>query len=168
MKFKQILFLIVLILISNIYNLAQQVTDSHRCTVVVADISKVKSLDSDNEDFEDDSPEIKSQEIGKFDTVIGEEELIVKSFKLPDTKLFVTASVFYTDESMAGKDSQDSMSLEIMISSKPERNALSAINFAESEVLSKNFEVARASTIYKTGKKKFMIIMECRANTRPK
>ena len=70
--------------------------------------------------------------------------------------------MWYTDESMAGEDSQDSVSLQLTISPTPKRDVLSGLQFAEAEVLSKNFEVSRVSTIYRTQRRSFYLIMECR------
>ena len=47
--------------------------------------------------------------LGKFTTVLGEEELTTKAFRLPGTRLFIVASVFYTDESMASEKGSDSV-----------------------------------------------------------
>jgi len=142
---------------------AQQVKYSDRCTVGVVDLTGIRSVDRDNES----APKPKTKELGSFDTVIGEEELTTRSFRLPQTKLYVVASVWYTDESMAGEDSQDSVSLQLTISTAPKRDVLASLQFAEAEVLVKNFDVARVSTTYKTPRRSFYIIMECRKNTRP-
>ena len=143
--------------------LAQEIKYSDRCTVGVADMTGIRTADLEK----DSSPNLKSKELGTFDTVIGEEELTTKSFRLPKTNLYVVASVWYTDESMAGRNSQDSLSLQLTISRTRKRDTLSALQFAEAEVLSKNFEVARVSTLYKTAAHRFYIVMECKAHTRP-
>ena len=143
--------------------LAQDTKYSDRCTVVVADMTGIRTAEVEKE-F---PPKPKSKELGTFDTVIGEEELTTKSFRLPKTKIYVVASVFYTDESMAGGGSQDSVSLELTISPRPKRDVLAGLQTAEAEVLLKNFEVARVSTIYKMAGRSFYIVMECRKHTRP-
>jgi hypothetical protein len=142
---------------------AQQIKYSDRCTVGLVDVTGIRSADLENEFAR--MP--KTKELGSFDTVIQEEELTTKAFRLPKTKLYVVASVWYTDESMAGDDSQDSVSLQLTISPTPKRDVLAGLQFAESEVLSKHFEVSRVSTIYKTKRRSFYIIMECRKHTRP-
>ncbi|HEX8846121.1 MAG TPA: hypothetical protein VF791_15830 [Pyrinomonadaceae bacterium] len=142
--------------------LAQETKTSDRCTVGVIEITGIKTADLEN----DSSPQSKFKELGTFDTVIGEEELTTKSFRLPKTKLYIVAGVWYTDESMAGEDSQDSVSLELTISPTPKRNILSGLQFAKAEVLSKDFDVARVASIYKTRRRSFYIVMECRKHTR--
>ena len=143
--------------------LAQQSKYSDRCTVGLVDVTGIRSAELENES----SRKLKTKELGSFDTVISEEELTTKSFRLPQTKLYVVASVWYTDESMAGDDSQDSMSLQLTISPTPKRDVLLGLQFAEAEVLLKNFEVSRVSTIYKAQRRSFYIIMECRKQSRP-
>jgi len=63
----------------------------------------------------------KSAELGSFATVIAEEEL-TKAFRLPRTGLFIVASVFYTDESMASEKGADSISLELALSRGKQRD----------------------------------------------
>jgi hypothetical protein len=55
-------------------------------------------------------------------------------YSFPGTKLIVTATVYYTDESMASKKAQDSMELGIVVGPKAEQEALSAMNNAVAEV----------------------------------
>jgi hypothetical protein len=136
---------------------------SDRCTIKSIEMTGVRTSDFEN----DPAPKLKPTELGTFDTVVSEEELTSKAFRLPGTNLFVVASVWYTDESLAGKDSQDSASLGLTISRNPKRDILSALQYAEAEMLMENFEVARVTTIFKTQRHSFYIEMECRKNTRP-
>ncbi len=136
---------------------------SDRCVVSVVDITGKKLSDLAS----DVSPTLKTEELGRFDTAIGEEELTSKVFRLPKSKLFVIASVWYTDESMAGENSQDSLSLQLTISRTAKRDILAGLQFAEAEVLSLNFQVARVTTVFKEQKRSSYIVMECRKNIRP-
>lgn len=68
--------------------------------------------------------------LGEFQTVVGEEELTTKSYPFPESKLVITASVFYTDESMPA----ESMMLGLVVSDKALKDALSAPNNAVAEV----------------------------------
>jgi hypothetical protein len=68
--------------------------------------------------------------LGEFQAVVGEEELTTKSYPFPDSKLLITASVFYTDESMPA----ESMMLGLVVSDKALKDALSAPNNAVAEV----------------------------------
>jgi hypothetical protein len=105
--------LLLVFLLGSVF--AQQTKYSDRCTVGLIDVTGMRSADLENES----SRKLKPKELGSFDTVIYEEELTTKSYKLPKTRLYVIASVWYTDESMAGEDSQDSVSLQLTISPTP-------------------------------------------------
>ncbi len=152
-----------LLLLLFISGASAQTKYSDRCTVKSVDVTGLKASDFENEA----ALKPRLTDLGTFDTVVREEELTSKAFRLPGTELFVVASVWYTDESMAGKDSQDSVSLGLTISRNPQRDILSSLRHAEAEMLMKNFEVARVTTIFKTEKHSFYLEMECRKNTRP-
>ena len=143
--------------------LAQGSRYTDRCTVNFVNVTGIKTSDFEN----DTAPNLKERKLGTFDPVVNEEELTTRSFRLPNTKLYVIASVWYTDESMGGEDSQDSIMLQLTISPKPKRDIFAGLQFAEAEVLSRNFEVARATTIYKSRGRSFLITMECRRHRLP-
>jgi hypothetical protein len=157
---RRLIFAALLILLSISSTLAHT-KYFDRCVVKTVDVTGVKISDFEN----DAAPKLKSTELGTFDTVVGEEELTTRAFRLPATRLFVVASVWYTDESMASENSYDSVSLGLSISRTPQRDILSSLQYAEAETLMKNFEVTRVTTIFKTPKHSFYIEMECRKNT---
>lgn len=68
--------------------------------------------------------------LGEFTTKVGEEELTTRSFSFPESRQVITASVYYTDESMPA----NSMMLAIVISDKAQESALSSANNAVAEV----------------------------------
>ena len=82
---------------------------------------------------------LRSGVLGSFDTVVGEEERTTKAFRLPGTKLFVVAAVFYTDESMGSPEGSDSMSLELTLSNSRRRDVLRSLSFADAENPSEGF-----------------------------
>ena len=100
--------------------------------------------------------------LGTFETVVGEEERTVRSFRIPGTKLFAVASVFYTDESMRLEDNFYSISLELTISRRAKRDPLNSLYYAEAEAMSVTPNVARVSTLIKIRGRPTMIVMECR------
>jgi hypothetical protein len=106
-----------------------------------------------------------TRSLGAFDTVIGEEERTVKAFALPGTKLFVVASVFYTDESMGSQQGSDSVSLELTLSRNRQRNVLRSLSFADAEMPS-TVDVGRVTMLIKVNHKRQFIIMECRRHSR--
>jgi hypothetical protein len=107
-----------------------QKSNSDRCIVAIADMQNRKSA-----------------ELGWFSTVIAEEELTTKAFKLPRTGLFIVASVFYTDESMASEKGADSISLELALSKGKERNVLASLSWAEAEMPLSTFDVGRVTML---------------------
>jgi hypothetical protein len=123
--------------------------NSDRCEVALADVKTQKST-----------------ELGTFATVIAEEELTTRAFRLPGTKLYVVASVFYTDESMASERGADSVSLELSLSRGRKRDVLRSLNWAEAEMPLNGFDVGRVSMIIRANGLPKMVIMECRKGVR--
>ena len=64
----------------------------------------------------------------EFRPNIGEEELTTKTYRFPRSKLIITASVFYTDESLPSVKSADSIMVGIVVSPKRLREAFFADN----------------------------------------
>jgi hypothetical protein len=104
--------------------------------------------------------------LGKFTTVLAEEELTTKAFPLPGTRLFIVASVFYTDESMASEKGSDSVMLELALSTGQKRDVLHSLSWAEAEMQLKDFEVGRVTMLVKSGARPQLVIMECRKDVR--
>ena len=142
---KQILLIIIaglaLVLSSN-DALAQKSSDNCELYVVDVDLKKEVLLE-------------------KFTTVIGEEELTNKSYPLLKTGLVVTASVYYTDESMASAHGNDSMIVGIAVSGKALPNAFSTPNNAFAEVTLATLDVVRAKMYYKANSKTYLIGVQC-------
>jgi hypothetical protein len=130
-----------------------QTVYSDRCDVAALDISGKKPEEFDK---------LQGEHLGAFDTIIGEEELTVRIYRLPRTKLFVIASVFYTDESMASEKGYDSVSMQLAISTKPKRDVLNSLTFSDAEMPLEGFDVGRVTTKVKSARQAFMILMECR------
>jgi hypothetical protein len=120
-------------------------TNCHRCEVVAADIAAKRVLKK-----------------VEFSPVIGEEELTNKVFRIPETNLTVTASVFYTDESMASKAGQDSIQLALAVSKRAWPDAFQSPNNAVSEVTLATFDTARVQTNVRFGFRKLLVSMECK------
>ena len=146
---KQILVIIIaglsLVLSSN-DALAQRGSDNCEMYVVDVDLKKEVILE-------------------KFTTDIGEEVLTNKSYPLAKTGLVVTASVYYTDESMASAHGQDSMMLGVAVSNKALPNAFSTPNNAVAEVTLATLDVVRAKMYYKVNSKTYLIGVQCSKGT---
>jgi hypothetical protein len=148
----QLLKVPLIILVSSIVAMSQA-SSSDRCQVMILDITgrNINQIE-----------DLAGEPLGGFDTVKAEEELTTRVYRLPKTSLFVVASVWYTDESLASEKGADSISLELMISKRPRRNIRRALHFSDSEVPVNGFDVARVSTLVKAQHKTIFVIMECR------
>lgn len=126
-----------------------QSSNSDRCTVTVAEVQTKKST-----------------ELGSFNTVVGEEELTTRAFRLPRTALFIVASVFYTDESMASEKGSDSISLEIALSKHKQRDVLASLSWAEAELPLRTFDVGRVTMLIKVNGRSQLVLMQCKKDVR--
>jgi hypothetical protein len=123
--------------------------NSDRCEVGIANLKTQKSV-----------------MLGTFKTVIAEEELTTKAFRLPQSNLFIVASVFYTDESLASEKGADSISLELVLSSSRKRNVLRSRGWAEAELPLNGFDVGRVTMMIKARDHPELVVMECRKDVR--
>ncbi|HEU4510195.1 MAG TPA: hypothetical protein VFR78_18320 [Pyrinomonadaceae bacterium] len=123
--------------------------NSDRCEVVLVDVKGGKST-----------------ELGTFTTVVAEEELTTRTFRLPGTKLYIVASVFYTDESMASERGASSISLNLTLSKSQKRDVLRSLNWAKAEMPLNGFDVGRVGMMVRIHGRPRMVLMECREPVR--
>ena len=142
---KQILLIIIagLALVFSSHDALAQ-SSSDNCELYVVDVDLKKEL-----------------MLEKFTTVIGEEELTNKSYPLLKTGLVVTASVYYTDESMASAHGNDSMLVGVAVSNKALPNAFSTPNNTLAEVPLATLDVIRSKMYYKVNSKTYLIGVQC-------
>ena len=98
----------------------------------------------------------------QFSPLTGEEELTNNVFRIPGTRLLVTASVFYTDESMVSNVGQDSMKLGLAVSNQRWNQAFASPNNAVAEVTLHSFDTARVKTNIWSGSRRLLVGMECK------
>lgn len=98
----------------------------------------------------------------EFRSVIGEEELTTRSYPFPGHKLVITASVFYTDESMASVAGVDSMQVGIAVSEKVQKEALSAENNALAEITLHQRDTVRTKKYLTVSGRRYLVGMECK------
>jgi hypothetical protein len=102
--------------------------------------------------------------LGEFTAKVGEEELTTKSFPFPDSKQVITASVYYTDESMPAT----SVMLAIVISDKAQESALSAPNNAVAEVnYDENTKAIRVRKYVEMQGRFFLVGLQCNRKLSP-
>ena len=142
-------FLLVLIAMGTISAPAQTTSSCfphcHQCELVAADMTSKRILKK-----------------VEFSPLTGEEELTNKVFGIPGTNLRVTASVFYTDESMASRAGLDSMKLALAVSESSLPDAFQSPNNAITEVTLATFDTARVQTNVRYGSRGLLVSMECK------
>jgi hypothetical protein len=101
----------------------------------------------------------------EFHPTIGEEELTTRTYPFPKSSLVITASVYYTDESMASAEGSDSMLVGIVVSPKAQKDALSSPNNAVMEVTqSDNRYTVRVKKYTSLKGRLYLVGVECRCN----
>jgi hypothetical protein len=101
----------------------------------------------------------------EFRPVIGEEELTTKTYRFPRSKLIITASVFYTDESLRSVKSADSIIVAVVVSPRRQREALSAENNAVAETTyTSNPITIQARKFVRVNKRYYAVGIECHCN----
>jgi hypothetical protein len=144
---------------------AQSQTDV--CHVYVLDVAKARRAAESFTETGNAAADAKALSVGQtvfaeFSPVMGEEELTTKSYRFPGTRLMITASVYYTDESMASAEGSDSMTIGIAVSPKSLKNALTAEHNAASEVTSNKVDTVRAKKYLRVNGRLYLIGIECR------
>ena len=101
----------------------------------------------------------------EFRPVTGEEELTTKTYRFPRSKLIITASVFYTDESLRSVKTADSIIVAVVVSPKRQREALSAENNAVAETTyTSNPITIQARKFVRVNKRFYAVGIECHCN----
>ena len=149
-------------------------TRSDVCHVYVVDVAEARKAAESLR--ESGSAEADAKALSKGQTVFpefrpvrGEEELTTKTYRLPGSSLIITASVYYTDESMASAEGADSMLVGIVMSPQPQQNALSAESNAVSEVtFNDKLDTVRAKQYVRVKGLLYLVGIECHCKERQK
>jgi len=104
----------------------------------------------------------------EFHPTIGEEELTTKTYKFPGSAFIISASVYYTDESMASSQTNDSMLLGIAVS----RRALSDATVGPDAVFSEvtyndGTDTVRVHKYTRVDRRLYIVGLECRCKEKP-
>ncbi len=152
------------------------VEERDRCYVWALDIEAGRELFNDLNDekwerMTEDEKKAAAAEVEKrfekFHPELGEEELTARTYPLPRTDQTITASVYYTDESMAvDVDGQPevlySMFLCLAVGESPHENACEAPNNAVAEVADTKFNFkSRVSTRVEVNGRPYSIGLDC-------
>lgn len=151
-------------------NVASGQTRRDVCHVYVVDVAQAQKAAAAFRESGNPQADAKALSAGQtvfpeFFPKIGEEELTTKTFRFPKSNLIITASVFYTDESMASAKGNDSMLLGIVVSPKAAQDATSAPNNAVTEVTyNDSFDTVRTKKFLTVNGRQFLVGLECRSS----
>jgi hypothetical protein len=149
-------------------------TRKDACHVYVVDVALARKAFEGFSETGNSAADAKALAVGQtvfpeFHPLIGEEELTTKTYPFPRGNLVITASVFYTDESMASVEGADSMMVGIVISPKRQRDAISAENNAVSEVTENDYlDTVRAKKYVQVNGRLYLVGIECRCKEKTK
>ena len=142
-------------------------TRSDVCHVYVVDVEKAQKAYEGYRETGNAEADAKALLVGQtqfpaFHPVTGEEELTTKTYPFPGSDLIITASVYYTDESMKSAAGFDSMLVGVVTSLKAQPDATSAENNAVSEVTDNdNLDTVRAKKYVKVKDRLYLVGIEC-------
>ena len=163
---KRIIIVNLLILVTTCVAGAQ--TRSDVCHVYVVDVATATKAAKTFRESGDAPTDAKALSAGQttfpeFRPVIGEEELTTKTYPFPGNNLTITASVYYTDESMASVHGSDSLLIGIVISPRAQKDAISAEGNAVAELTyGEHVDTVRAKKYLKINGRLYLIGIECR------
>lgn len=154
--------------------IAEAQTRSDVCHVYVVDVAQARKAVESFRESGSAEADAKALSVGQtvfpeFRPVKGEEELTTKTYRLPGSSLIITASVYYTDESMASAKGVDSMLVGVVMSPQPKQNAISAESNAVSEVtFNDNLDTVRAKQYVRVKGLLYLVGIECHCKERQK
>jgi hypothetical protein len=142
-------------------------TQGDICHVYVVDVAKAEKAfdeyrDTGNPQADNKALAAAQTTFPEFATVIGEEELTTKTYPFPHSNLIITASIYYTDESMASSKGVDSMLVGVVVSPKAQKDAVSAEDNAVSESTLNGRDTVRVKKHLKVNGRLYLVGVECK------
>jgi len=144
------------------------------CHVYVVDVAKTRKAAESFRETGNAAADAKAMSAGQtvfpeFRPARGEEEITTKTYAFPGSDLTITASVFYTDESMASAEGSDSMLVGIVTSPKAQPNAITAEGNSVTEVTyNDKLDTVRAKTYVRIAGRLYLVGIECHCKEMPK
>lgn len=137
-------------------------SDGDFCHVYVVDVANAQKWNVGSQD----PKTLKDVETNfpEFRTDIGEETLTNKTYTFPNNKLIITASVYYTDESMASKRGVDSMMIGIVVAPTAKEDAFSDDDNAFAEATFSQRDTLRVKKYLKVNGRRYLVGMQCKSN----
>lgn len=102
-----------------------------------------------------------------FEAEVAEETQTTKHFPFPNSKLFITASVYYTDEMMASGKGDFSMMLGVFVSPRKSESSLGAENVGNAVAelaYSQSASKARVKQYVIVNGRKYLLGLECESS----
>jgi hypothetical protein len=97
----------------------------------------------------------------EFHPTQGEEELTTKTYRFPHSRLYITAGVFYTDESMPSVAGADSVMLSVTVGPRALSDAFDADRGAMAELTAATADTARVKQYVRVRGRLYLVGMEC-------
>jgi len=105
--------------------------------------------------------------LGEFEANVGEEILTTKNYKIPETKYYVTASVYYTDEMMRSSGYSDSMNVAIVVARHRYTDAMTVMHNSTSQVsYNADTDKVQVKTKVRINQRVMIVGLECQARVR--
>jgi len=148
-------------------------TRADRCHVFVVDVKKSGKAINTFHETGNAAADAKALSTGQktfpeFHPTIGEEELTTKTYKFPGSDLIISASVYYTDESMASSQTNDSMLLGIVVSRRARSDATVGADAVFSEVTyNDGTDTVRVHKYTRVNGRPYIVGLECRCKEKP-
>lgn len=167
---KRTLIALLLIMLAGTIALSQSRSDV--CHVYVVDVAKAKKTmenfrESGNLATDAKTLSASQTVFPEFRPTIGEEELTTKTYRFPRSRQVITASVYYTDESMGSAEGNDSMLLGVVVSPRAQKDAITTENNTVSEVTyNDKVDTVRAKKYLRVDGRLFLVGIECRCKER--
>jgi hypothetical protein len=142
---------------------------SDACHVYVVDVVKARKAFEDFHETGNKEQDAKALSVGttiagEFSTRIAEEVGTTRSypFPVPGSKLTITATVYYTDESMASHDTNDSILVGILVSPQAQDDAIFSPDSAVAEVThDEHTNKVRVKRYFKVRGRSYLVGLEC-------
>ena len=150
-------------------------TGNDACHVYVVDVAKSQKAFESFRETGNDEADAKALSVGQtlfpeFYPVLGEEQLTTKHYPFPGGRLVITASVYYTDESMASHPHgesevhSESMLVGVTVANKAKADAVSA-SAGEGAIAEVTYDEytnkVRAKKYVTVGGRSYLVGIEC-------
>lgn len=168
----RMLFVVVSLTLCCAVSTEAQRESGDKCHVYVVDAEAIRSATKDYEEsrITEKHYEERMREgqiiFDEFVTLVEEESDTTKTFSLPKLGKIITASVYYTDESMASKAGVDSVLFGIVVADKAFESAINQEGSSMSEMTFSNFDTVRLKQYISIKNRRMLVGMECNSGAK--